>query len=82
MGEQPNLELLKLVGERLHGIRWQVPLAHDLSISDRALRYWLSGASPIPQDIQARLADVVRSRRDELDQLLAAVEEWSGRGAR
>ncbi len=76
MGDQSKLELLRLVGERLHGMRWQVPLAQDLAVSDRALRYWLTGECPIPQDIKERLSAVVQAHRAKLDDLPTTLENW------
>jgi hypothetical protein len=37
------------VGRALYGERWQTPLAADIGISDRNLRYWLTGERA-PQD--------------------------------
>ena len=47
---------LRLVGEALYGDLWQNPLAADLNVSDRSIRYWLSGDRPIPEGIRHELA--------------------------
>lgn len=64
MGEQGNLDLLRLVGEALYGERWQAPIAADLGVSDRAVRYWISSANPCPDDVGMRLLKVIVSKRD------------------
>lgn len=59
MGGDGNLDLLRRVGEALYGERWQSPIATDLGVSDRAVRYWLSSANQCPDDLGARLLAVV-----------------------
>lgn len=69
MGENGNLELLRLVGEALYGDRWQAPIAVDLGVSDRAVRYWLSKATPCPDDTGSRLLEIVERKREALADL-------------
>ena len=66
MGENTHLDLLRLVGEALYGERWQSPLAGDLGVSDRAVRYWLTAANPCPEDIGTRLLAVVVQKREAM----------------
>ncbi len=61
-----HLELLRLVGEALYGERWQAPIAGDLGVSDRAVRYWISAANPCPEDLGPRLLAIVVRKRDSL----------------
>ncbi|WP_454278188.1 hypothetical protein [Sphingomonas sp. Marseille-Q8236] len=61
-----HLELLRLVGEALYGERWQAPIAGDLGVSDRAVRYWISAANPCPEDLGLRLLAIVVRKRDSL----------------
>ena len=75
MGENAHLDLLRLVGEALYGERWQSPLAGDLGVSDRAVRYWLSEATPCPDDLGPRLLAVVVRKREAVSALEATVME-------
>ncbi|WP_294282843.1 hypothetical protein [uncultured Sphingomonas sp.] len=61
-----HLELLRFVGEALYGERWQAPIAGDLGVSDRAVRYWISAANPCPEDLGLRLLAIVVRKRDSL----------------
>lgn len=69
MGENTHLNLLRLVGEALYGERWQSPLASDLGVSDRAVRYWISAVNPCPDDIGTRLLSVVVQKREAMGEL-------------
>lgn len=73
MRDSSNLDLLRFVGEALYGERWQSPLAADLCVSDRAVRYWVSGANPCPDDLGTRLLAVVARKKSELGDLEAIV---------
>lgn len=66
MGGNEHLELLRLVGEALYGERWQAPIAGDLGVSDRAVRYWISTANPCPEDLGLRLLAIVIRKRESL----------------
>jgi hypothetical protein len=67
-------EVLKLAGRALYGERWQVPLARDLGISDRTVRYWVAGNHPRPPDLNQRLVALLRERGEELSGLIALIE--------
>lgn len=69
MGENSDLDLLRLVGEALYGERWQAPIACDLGVSDRAVRYWLSAANRLPDDLGARLLSIVIRKKISLGKL-------------
>ncbi|RZI60330.1 MAG: hypothetical protein EOP94_01690 [Zymomonas sp.] len=75
MGENGHLELLRLVGEALYGERWQAPIAADLGVSDRAVRYWISAANPCPDDLGARLLAIIVGKRELLTGLESIVLE-------
>lgn len=75
MGENGHLELLRLVGEALYGERWQAPIAADLGVSDRAVRYWISAANPCPDDLGERLLAIVVRKRESLAGLESIVVE-------
>jgi len=75
MGGNAHLDLLRLVGEALHGERWQSPLAGDLGVSDRAVRYWLSAATQCPDDLGHRLLAVVVRKREAVSALEKIIVE-------
>lgn len=75
MGGNGHLELLRLVGEALYGERWQAPIASDLGVSDRAVRYWISVANPCPDDLGMRLLAIVVRKREALAELENVVLE-------
>lgn len=75
MGEKGNLDLLRLVGEALYGERWQAPIACDLGVSDRAVRYWLSAANRSPDDLDARLLSIVQTKHEALGGLQDVIRE-------
>ena len=81
MGKNAHLDLLRLVGEALHGERWQSPLAGDLGVSDRAVRYWLSAGTQCPDDLGPRLLAVVVRKREAVSALEAIVVERLRNGA-
>jgi len=82
MGENANLDLLRLVGEALYGERWQSPIANDLGVSDRAVRYWLSCANQCPDDMGDRLLAIVARKRTALGKLESTVIGRLGRADR
>jgi hypothetical protein len=53
-------------GRALYGQRWQTALAEDLAINDRTMRRWLSGESPIPDNIEDELRQILERRLHEL----------------
>ncbi len=75
MVENGNLDLLRLVGEALYGERWQAPIAADLGVSDRAVRYWLKSANQCPDDIGFRLLSIVERKKLNLGEVEAVVLE-------
>lgn len=55
-------------GERF-GIRWQRPLARALGVDDRTVRRWLSGESPVPEEVGCILWVLAVERRGDLTEL-------------
>ncbi|RSV33115.1 hypothetical protein CA237_01105 [Sphingomonas sp. ABOLH] len=55
-------DVLIEVGQLLFGLRWQSDLARALGASDRMVRYWLSGSSARPSDLNDRLATLLEER--------------------
>jgi hypothetical protein len=54
--------LLRSIGEKLFGARWQFELSGALSVNERSLRRWLGGQDEIPPGVWRDLAIVVESR--------------------
>ena len=53
------LSLLTSTGFALYGDRWQSPLARDLGLTDRHIRFWAAGHRPVPDKILPRLLELV-----------------------
>lgn len=60
---------LRLYGEALFGPRWQTDLARALEVSDRTIRYWLSGRKPIPDGAEQDIQRLAAERQKVLRQL-------------
>jgi len=75
VGENEHLELLRLVGDALYGERWQAPIAGDLGVSDRAVRYWISAVNPCPENLGLRLLSIVVRKRARLAGLENVISE-------
>lgn len=54
---------LREIGESLYGPRWQSKLARALSVTPRAVRYWLAGARSISKPM-AKLICSLRAKPD------------------
>lgn len=61
--------LLVECGEALYGERWQSELARDLGVSDRTVRRWVAGATPVPSGVFVDLLRMVTERQVTLDAL-------------
>jgi hypothetical protein len=57
-----QIALLRDIGEKLYGPRWQTDLSADLSVSDRSMRRWVAGEDPIPRGVWNDLRLLVESR--------------------
>lgn len=68
-----HVSLLQGVGRSLHGERWQSPLARDLGVSDRTMRYWAAGKYEPPDNVWRELLELVWDRRDLLIDITAAL---------
>lgn len=62
---------LEQIGRALYGERWQSPLARDLDVSDRTMRRWVAGASPIPAAVAHDLTRLLRERHKLIERLFA-----------
>lgn len=71
-------DILKLAGEALYGRQWQVPLARDLGVTDRTVRYWATGSGR-PADLADRLLPLLHHRAERFEQLISLVERHVNR---
>jgi len=61
---------LDACGRALYGDQWQSPLSRDLDVSDRTMRRWLAGDSPIPLGLNIDLLRLLTERAAEIDELI------------
>lgn len=59
-----TLDELSEIGKALYGPNWQSALARDLGVSDRTVRRWVATESPLPADLDTRLAAFLAARAD------------------
>lgn len=63
--------MLVNAGNALYGERWQTNLARDLKLSDaRRIRQWLSDDRPIPDGVFNDIAELLTSRKINIDNVL------------
>ena len=53
---------LSTLGRYIYGEKWAAPLAGDLGVSPRMVRYWAAGAWPMRQRHAIRLIELARAR--------------------
>lgn len=53
---------LSKAGSALYGSRWQSEMARELGVSDRTVRRWVSGDSPVPDTAYDALRRLVAER--------------------
>ncbi len=61
---------LREIGTLLYGERWQAPLAADLGVGDRTVRFWASNGPKgreIPPGAVADIYRLAETRRADLD---------------
>ena len=58
---------LQVAGQAIFGLGWQVQLAEWLGVTDRAVRTWVSGRVPVPEEIAAAdgALDAIRALLDD-----------------
>ena len=61
---------LASLGRALFGERWQTSLAKNLRVTDRTMRRWLVGDSPIPDGLESELRLLATKRIDETGRLI------------
>ena len=69
-------ELIRRIGERLWGDRWQAAMSAELELNDRTVRRLASGRQAPPASLLEQLAAMIAERRDELDDLHATITAY------
>lgn len=69
-------ELIRQIGERLWGERWQAAMSAELQLNDRTVRRLASGRQAPPASLLEQLAAMIAERRDELADLHAVVTAY------
>lgn len=63
-------DLLEACGRALYGEQWQSPLSRDLDVSDRTMRRWVAGDTPIPMGLNVDLLRLLTERAADIDDLV------------
>lgn len=71
-----NLDKLRLLGEALHGPRWQNAVARDLGISARQVHRWVSGEY---EPHSGHIADLVTIAVERKSAIVAAISQCRSR---
>jgi len=66
-----NIDRLRLLGEALHGPRWQNAVARDLGINSRQVHRWVSGQY---QPHEGHIADLVAIAKERNIHIKEAIE--------
>ena len=66
-----TLDLLTRAGLALYGERWKQPLARDLGLSHRMMRYYMAGEYPLPPEAMPKLKAIVVKRARMINALAA-----------
>lgn len=65
-----RLDLLRQVGELLHGDKWQRKIAQDLNINDRTVRHWIAQEREIPNGIVNDLKTILQNHLNKTKSFL------------
>lgn len=66
-----DASIIKRAGEALFGNQWQTPLAEALGVSDRTMRRWAAGDTPVPRGVLNDIERVARQRVADIYQFMA-----------
>ncbi|EDC3150116.1 hypothetical protein KGN64_003196 [Salmonella enterica] len=69
-----NLEKMTAVGKLLYGDNWQSPLSRALGVSDRTIRNYVSGETPVPVGISDRLLSLIAEKMRTLNAAKSLIE--------
>jgi ribosome-binding protein aMBF1 (putative translation factor) len=61
-----STDLLRTAAEAIYGPTWQACLARRLSVSDRTVRRWASGESPVPRQVGRELNQLCEFKKSQL----------------
>lgn len=67
--------LIRQAAEALFGPHWQTELARSAGVTDRTVRRWVAGTSPVPAGLYAELADAAAARAQVLTDLADKLRE-------
>lgn len=67
-------DLLREIGEALHGPRWRLPLADQLEVAQKTVIRWEAGDFPIPDDAARRLSALLMAHGARVETLRARLE--------
>ena len=67
--DRTSAELLRRIGEKLYGSRWQTDLSNAIGVNDRSMRRWVSGEDRIPDGVWRDIRLHVESRWIDLREL-------------
>ena len=70
-----NKEILKAIGEALHGEQWVTPLSKDLNINRKTIQRYMNGELKINSGIASDLASLLSQRQDRIIKLRLFVDE-------
>jgi hypothetical protein len=67
-------DMLRAVGEAIYGDNWQSPLARDLGVDGRTIRFWVAGTRPVSDAAVRKLPAIMRQAAREHREAAAAIE--------
>lgn len=65
---------LEACGEALHGKQWRLELAQALGVSERTIRRWAAGSSPVPAGAWTDLEAMLLERAARLKALAGEIK--------
>lgn len=76
---ETGAELIRQIGTSLFAERWQTPLAHELGVSDRLVRYWAAGERELPKEVAERALLILTQRGKRLQTTAILVKRYINR---
>jgi hypothetical protein len=73
MNNAPSM--LAECGESLFGTKWRVDLGQALGVSERTVRRWAAGSSPVPDDVWTEIGALLFNRAKRLRDLANAIKQ-------
>ena len=69
-----NLEKLRLLGEALHGSRWQNAVSRDLGVNPRQVHRWVSGEYEPSNGHIADLVAIAKVRQIQIQEAICSTD--------